>query len=323
MNSSHLSSPPSKRVKLEPHSPRLEDSSTRKTYDEDENAENTEDENNCSICLQGFVDRAVVPTCSHEFCFECLNVWTEQSRRCPLCSQNIGEYLIHSIRSRYDYRKYYLTPLRKPSPSPVPALRNARQHVRRYRRERVWGRRREEDRTEQDRLELSIAKRRWIYQHDLYAKHVASNAYTKYRPYPTPAQFATSQELISRTTTFLRRELQVWEGLDVEFLTTIIISLMKSIDIRSESAVKLLSEFLDMDAPYQPGGRQVNAEHFAHEVYCYVRSPFRDLFVYDTVVQYDTSSDIPPPPQPRQATRWRRTSHSRSRSRSRHRSPRQ
>jgi E3 ubiquitin-protein ligase Topors len=77
---------------------------------------------------------------------------------------------------------------------------------------------------------------------------------------------------------------------------------MKAIDIRSESAVKLIAEFLDMDAPYTEGGRHVNAEHFAHgnqisfcpnhvpdislaEVYSYVRSPYRDLFVYDTVVQ--------------------------------------
>ena len=76
---------------------------------------------------------------------------------------------------------------------------------------------------------------------------------------------------------------------------------MKSIDIRSESAVKLISEFLDMDAPYTPGERHVNAEHFAHgllnffcsrncslfypEVYSYVRSPYKNLFVYDIVVQ--------------------------------------
>jgi hypothetical protein len=39
---------------------------------------------------------------------------------------------------------------------------------------------------------------------------------------------------------------------------------MKSIDIRSESAVKLLAEFLDMDSPYVPGARHTNAEHFAH-----------------------------------------------------------
>lgn len=39
---------------------------------------------------------------------------------------------------------------------------------------------------------------------------------------------------------------------------------MKAIDIRAESAVKLLAEFLDLDAPYVEGGRHVNAEHFAH-----------------------------------------------------------
>lgn len=39
---------------------------------------------------------------------------------------------------------------------------------------------------------------------------------------------------------------------------------MKAIDIRSESAVKLLAEFLDMDVQYEPGQRHVNAEHFAH-----------------------------------------------------------
>ena len=50
---------------------------------------------------------------------------------------------------------------------------------------------------------------------------------------------------------------------DLQFLVTLVISLMKSIDIRSESAIKLLAEFLDMDT-YIPGERHVNAEHFAH-----------------------------------------------------------
>ncbi|KAG6829932.1 hypothetical protein H0H87_009726 [Tephrocybe sp. NHM501043] len=132
-------------------------------------------------------------------------------------------------------------------------------------RERERERRLREEREATDILARSIDKRRWIYQHDLYAKHVASNSYTRYRPYPTPAQFAASNDLISKTTTFLRRELQVWDDLDVEFLTTFTISVMKSIDIRSESAVKLLAEFLDMDAPYVEGGRHLNAEHFAHD----------------------------------------------------------
>lgn len=46
----------------------------------------------------------------------------------------------------------------------------------------------------------------------------------------------------------------------MQFLTTFTVSLMKSLDIRSEPAVRLLAEFLDMDS----GGTRVNAEHFAH-----------------------------------------------------------
>jgi hypothetical protein len=149
-------------------------------------------------------------------------------------------------------------------------------------------------------------------------------------------------------TIFLRRELLVWPNADVEvcvphiillfqvpspsssvppnpncthfepwqFLVTFVISLMKSIDIRAESAVKLLAEFLDMDTQYVAGERHINAEHFAHgssefwallppyafwshpspffffffsflyiEIYCYLRSPYRDLGIYDSVVQ--------------------------------------
>ena len=46
---------------------------------------------------------------------------------------------------------------------------------------------------------------------------------------------------------------------------------MKTLDLRSESAVKLLAEFLDMDTPYYIGdpdepssGRFANAERFSH-----------------------------------------------------------
>ncbi|KAF9052419.1 hypothetical protein BDZ89DRAFT_427250 [Hymenopellis radicata] len=255
-------------------------SRTRKgsTSPKDASDDDANDIEACSICLHTFSDRTLVPICAHEFCFDCILEWTGQSRKCPLCNQAIGEYLIHRIRGRYDYQKYYITALpekdadSRPGPS------------RRPRRERAH-------RDEADRLEQSIEKRRAVYEWHLFSKHVASNAYTKYRPYPTPAQFAASPELIRRTTMFLRRELRVW-NLDVEFLTTFTISLMKSIDIRSESAVKLIAEFLDLD-----GGKE-NAEHFAHEIYTYVRSPYQDLFVYDTVVQYDDP--------PERDYRWRR-----------------
>ncbi|KAH9961815.1 hypothetical protein BC827DRAFT_1131354 [Russula dissimulans] len=275
--------PPSKRIKLDHISPKPNDNQLIPEFDTDV------DEDHCTICLQAIADRAVIPTCSHEFCFECLMIWSEQSRRCPLCAQNIGDYLIHHIRSTYDYQKHFLPPLRT-SPRPLSRPDGARIAPPHRRRERVWGQRDRAAQDEADALERAVTRRRWIYQHDLYAKHVASNKYTRYRPFPTPAQFATSQDLISRMTVFLRRELLVWPNADVEFLVTFVISLMKSIDIRSESAIRLLAEFLDMDAAHAPGGRHITAEHFAHgmspiEIYCYLRSPYRDLGVYDSVVQ--------------------------------------
>ncbi|KAG1726834.1 hypothetical protein EDB19DRAFT_207036 [Suillus lakei] len=294
----------SKRIKLElSPSPRLTNDPSTTLDDEDLGHDH------CVICLQSLVDRTVLPTCSHEFCFECISIWAEQSRKCPLCSQLIGEYVIHHIRSQFDYQKHYLPPPRSSSPQLLPTGESRVRVARRARRDRYWGRR---DRHDADELERAIARRRWVYQNHLYAKHVASNSFTRYRPYPSPAQFAASPDMISRAIIFLRRELRVWQSLDVEFLTTFIISLMKSIDMRAESAVKLLSEFLDPDTSYIEGQRHPNAEHFAHEIYCYIRSG-RDLSIYDNLVQYDTSPDPPHHEQERE-NRWRYEPRSRSRS---------
>ena len=187
---SHSPSPKRIKLQVEPSLPTYKDSEGLDTTQlEESDQEQDDSENSCSICLHSIVDRTVIPICSHEFCFECLLAWTgmsnylhiywrtwtnfseEQSRRCPLCSQAVGEYVIHSIRSRYDYRKHFLPPLRT-SPSPSrPAQSNAALQITRRtrRREREWGiRARESD--EADKLERSIAKRRWIYRHDLYAK---------------------------------------------------------------------------------------------------------------------------------------------------------
>jgi E3 ubiquitin-protein ligase Topors len=126
------------------------------------------DNSNCTICLQHIIDRTVIPICSHEFCFECIRLWSDQSRRCPLCSQALGGYLIHRIRSKYDYQKHHLLPLPlRTSPPPPPPLSRVRRQRRRQGQTHEWGRR---DDTESDRLDLAITKRRWIYRHHLYAK---------------------------------------------------------------------------------------------------------------------------------------------------------
>jgi len=269
------SSPPSKRIKLEPDGFIVLDEGRTLSKEGEEELE--PDGEHCSICLQTIADRTVIPTCSHEFCFECLLVWTAQSRRCPLCSQNVGDYLIHHIRSKYDFQKHFLTPLRNSPPPPQlqPSLpQGSSTRPRRARREVQWGttsrRAQEREAAAIDEFERAVDRRRWIYRHRLYAKHVASNSFTRYRPFPTPAQFSANSDLITRATIFVRRELRVWGCLDVEFLTTFTISLMKSLDIRSEPAVKLLAEFLDMDAEQDlhisgpSSNPRANAEHFAH-----------------------------------------------------------
>nr|GAT61208.1 RING finger domain protein [Mycena chlorophos] len=65
---SHSRSP--KRARIATSAPEgvLDDSEVAKSV--------ADDEDRCSICLQSMLDRTVVPICSHEFCFDCLLVWT-------------------------------------------------------------------------------------------------------------------------------------------------------------------------------------------------------------------------------------------------------
>ncbi|KAF8601950.1 hypothetical protein BDV93DRAFT_445071 [Ceratobasidium sp. AG-I] len=260
-----------------------------------EEIESSEDEDNCIICLQPVVDRAVLINCAHDrMCFVCIKQWTEQSRRCPLCNTSIGSHLIHRIRSQYDYQKHYLPPIRtSPPPSNIVAEARAARRVRARRGECTHHPRNRQLylTRERDELDRAIERRRWVYRYGLFAKHVASNAHTRFRPNPTPQQLSNSAELQSRCQMFVRRELRVWPNLDVEFLTSFIISLVKSIDIRTEAAIKLIAEFLDIGGRTSPAGGTI-AEHFVHELYSYLRSPFRELPAYDVVVQVGISLPV-------------------------------
>lgn len=82
---------------------------------------------------------------------------------------------MHHIRSRYDYQKHHLPPLRS-SPPPIEPIRSVaslqRRRRRRSQREREWGRREtvNREREEADALERAIERRRWVYHNELYAK---------------------------------------------------------------------------------------------------------------------------------------------------------
>ncbi|ORY27653.1 hypothetical protein BCR39DRAFT_594419 [Naematelia encephala] len=256
-----------------------------KREDEDANKER------CVICLMALRDRTIVGVCGHEFCFECIGVWANQSRRCPLCSADMAPFLLHELDNAVP-TKFYLPPLPQRK---LPSLSFAGSSRLRIPQEA------EQAKEEPDELDLQVERRRSIYQHELYAKHVGSNTLTKFRPNPTPRQLSEDPSLVQRATAFLRRELRVWTLTDVEFLTNHILALLKAVDIRSDPAVRLLSEYLDNpDGPNYPRG----AEHFAHELYSFLRSPYKELRKWDEVAQYD------PIPLPR--SRSRSPSHSRS-----------
>jgi hypothetical protein len=80
-----MSSPPTaKRVKLEGLETPVTLGELEIAPDDGDGEPNVDNENNCSICLQAVIDRTVIPKCSHEFCFECLLVWTGMIPALPL-----------------------------------------------------------------------------------------------------------------------------------------------------------------------------------------------------------------------------------------------
>ncbi|KAL7419922.1 hypothetical protein Q5752_005841 [Cryptotrichosporon argae] len=228
------------------------------------------DGDRCCICLMGMRDRTIAGTCGHEYCFECIGVWANQARRCPLCSADMAAFLLHDLDALVP-TKFYLPPL--PQPRTLPSLSGPQ--------DRALLAAALPDASEAE-LEGQLERRRVVYRHELFVKHIASNTHTRFSPNPTPRQISSSPMLQSRASLFLRRDLRVLAPVpDVEFLHAYVLSLLKSIDVRSEPAIQLLGRFLD--TPGHPRG----AEHLAHEVYSWLRSPYRELRKWDEVAQYD------------------------------------
>lgn len=251
------------------------------------------EEDRCLICLQKVEDRTILPQCSHDsYCFSCILEWAKHSSKCPLCVADIGPFIIHKVRSKHDYQRYFITPALSPKASTQSRSLATTQGGSNA----GHGTRSSHYRCRQGgpmpivETDAAVLRRRNIYAKGLFAKHVATNRYTGYKPPPTPAQISASIELQRRARAFLRRELQVWVNLDIEFLINYIISLIKMLDLRSESGIKLLADLLDPSIPYSEETRKPNTEHLAHELYSFLRSPFQQLEGYDEVVQYDSSS---------------------------------
>ncbi|KAJ3320237.1 hypothetical protein HDU76_000354 [Blyttiomyces sp. JEL0837] len=248
----------------------------------------------CPICLTEFDDWTMLPSCFHAFCHECILQWANVSRSCPLCKRGFSE-CFHDFLSDRDYRKYIFPPLSQansiarvdawghPTNTSTRTTRRTHPYTSTEVRRRLDNARRhryhlsEHEASSGDQLRMSsFEKRRYIYQHGLYAKHVGSTLNSRYRNGVTPEMFKKDSGLRSRVMAWVRRELQVlMRDYDVEFLRDFVVAVMERFDLQTERAVQLLRPYF-----------MEHTEHFVHELICFCRSPFA-VDAYDKVVQYD------------------------------------
>ncbi|KAH7237488.1 uncharacterized protein BKA55DRAFT_577583 [Fusarium redolens] len=279
----------------------------------DEIATRQEDATNCCvICLESISEVCEAVPCQHRnFDYLCLLSWLEQSPKCPLCKAVISQ-----VRHGLDepVAKTYTVP--KPAPEPraqqweIRTYAPSPLHRRRPPRRRPYPRR---SRYETASLSPSdeIARRRDVYRHNRYSKHVGSNRLSRYREL-TPAAFCSDNDLVSRARMWMRRELQVFSFLNpdadqtvptpegsaprnaverrrannAEFLLEYIIAILKSVDIMGSAgqAEEMISDFLGRD----------NTRLFLHELRAWLRSPYVKLADWDRAVQYDVSTPSSP-----------------------------
>ncbi|KAF4955175.1 hypothetical protein FGADI_4757 [Fusarium gaditjirri] len=279
----------------------------------DEIATRQEDATDCCvICLETISEACEAVPCQHRnFDYLCLLSWLEQSPKCPLCKAAISQ-----VRHGLDepIAKTYTVP--EPAPEhrepqterrilalpPRPRRRHS-QH-RPYPRQPRYV-------TVSSSPSDEIAKRRDVYRHNTYSKHVGSNRLSRYREL-TPAAFCSDSDLASRARMWMRRELQVFSFLNpdtdqteprpggnpqrdavdrrrasnAEFLLEYIIAILKSVDIMGSAgqAEEMISDFL---------GRN-NTRLFLHELRAWLRSPYTKLADWDRAVQYDVSAPRSP-----------------------------
>jgi E3 ubiquitin-protein ligase Topors len=129
---------------------------------------------------------------------------------------------------------------------------------------------------EDERVWNAFNRRKLVYHHRVFAKHVGANPRSNYRPV-TPDAFRQSPARLQRLRPWLRRDLRavLGEEEDVELLVLFIEGALVRYSMQEQRTVDVLLPYL--------GDR---TEQFIHELVSFARSPF-ELDTYDRLVQYD------------------------------------
>lgn len=131
------------------------------------------DFNGCPICLQGYTDRTLLYPCFHAFCFTCICTWfnsqtstnNEVLQSCPMCKQSVS-YGIHEIQgtSMMDYKTHRFNLLDDTAVTSSNDSLN--------------------DTSPDVNVDRSRTIRAMVYQYNVWCKHMGSNTYSRYRPFP-------------------------------------------------------------------------------------------------------------------------------------------
>lgn len=261
----------------------------------------------CVICLEVISEPCEVLPCGHyNFDYVCVLSWLYETPLCPLCKGPVSSVRYGSSDKPHTTLFEDLKLKRTyPPPSSTrtfpPSLDN-RQIRPPFRRSRTRPLR--EYGLPVPDLQSVSGRRKDVYAHQRYSKHVGSNRLSLYREL-TPVLFCNDNELVSRARMWIRRELQVFSFLTIdetetimprdgetnsrtalerrrannaEFLLEYIIAILKSVDIMGSAgqAEEMLSDFLGRD----------NTRLFLHELRAWLRSPFTKLEDWDRAVQY-------------------------------------
>jgi Ring finger domain len=249
----------------------------------------------CVICLETITERAVALPCKHDcFDFPCLGNWLTKHTTCPLCKGQV-EKLEYDLNGAGESKIFHL-----PTPEPDEVANSGpthRSHQRRYsqrptRRPRSL---RQSCTSSDIQDDSGLGRRRDIYRHQLLSSHVGTNRISKYQDL-NPQRFRNDDVLLSRARKWIRRELQVFDFLDLdyanteverrrasntEFLLEYIVAILRTTDIKGSGghAEELLKDFLGRD----------NTRVFLHELQAWLRSPYQHLRYWDRAVQYNES----------------------------------
>ncbi|KAH6847277.1 hypothetical protein B0I37DRAFT_325564, partial [Chaetomium sp. MPI-CAGE-AT-0009] len=251
----------------------------------------------CVICLDSISDPCAALPCGHaHFDFLCLVSWLQEHPNCPLCKANVYKVRYADAQKTEAFYRVPNTPRTRDERAERAVDQNSHDTLldtssrRRFtshngllrETERRWPR-------PPPTVDEAIQRRRDIYRHQLYSLHIGSNRISRYRPPPTPVQFATTPHLVSRARLWIRRELQAFSFLsdphpstnntNAEFLLEYIVAILKTVDLQDSAgqAEALLADFL---------GGAAAARLFLHELRSWLRSPAVGLAAWDREVQY-------------------------------------